>query len=75
MTGERPSCQCHDLPMDWNLDSRYTAGGRFSCSERRRERQRAAYASMNGLAYNQVLLYNRRAKALARRRHREAASG
>lgn len=68
-------CECHDEPMDWNLDPRYTVGGFWYCSVKRRERQRQEYAAMSGLAYNRKLLRQRRNKAMQRRRAREASRG
>ncbi len=38
-----PKCECHDYPMRWNRDTRYTANGRWRCFISQREEGVAAY--------------------------------
>ena len=45
-----PACQCHGLPMRWNKDSRYTAGGFWKCAEHGRSYYRDRYANDAGFS-------------------------
>lgn len=58
--------------MRFRRDTRYRAGGFYICSVKERIRHRARYDSLDGPAYNRLLLRHRRTKALARirKRHR-----
>ena len=61
--------------MYWHRDKRYLIGGFWDCRVRVTRRNSAHYHSLKGPAYSLLLLQNRRAKALARRKRREMARG
>ena len=55
MVGVDPSCDCHGVPMLWNKDPRYRAGGYWKCRIHKAESQRRAYAENPEVRLNQQL--------------------
>ena len=69
----RPLCACHGEPMHRN-GIEPTGTLKWRCRVDNNERTAALYESMDGVAYNRLLLYGRRYKALRRREKRGSLS-
>lgn len=69
-----PLCECHGLPMGWQRDLKYRAGGRWECREKRREynkrrhAQRVEWLRADRAASPRQYLYERRRDLAAQRR-------
>lgn len=53
---ERPNCRCHDLPMLWGASPRHVAGGKWSCSRRRRKSWQERAHGITPERYEEMLI-------------------